>query len=715
MTSFKKTLCATAASTSLVLLAACGGGGGGGSGAALFPIAGSPPAAPPSTPPSAPPASNPPQTSSQLSGVAATGAPFAGANIVVVDQTGATVCTTQTDSAGAYACALPASAKAPFVITAQRDDLTLYSTTASTTGGTANVSPLTTIIVSRLSPDGNPASLAGAIQANPGALTAASIQQQVTSLVAALQPLLSTLGQGTLDPVSGVFVADGTGPDKVLDAISVSVRPDGTAANIEITVKTVPATEGSAPVSITFRSSDSNTPTLPPIAAGDLAQVPSPAAVAALFDKVTACFALPLSQRVNAPNDTSAVTGTATDVIAPACRTMFVGDDPGTYYQNGSYVGRDSSNAGAFAGLFRPGTTGLKWDRGNFEHVRANGDLLLSYRTTDVSGNVDYDTIVARNVNGTLKLSGNGYTYAARVRPYSEHRELINTPDFSYYTTGYNVNIDNKTDGNGNSIFSQVVLTTPTGSTRVYLPTAGLSYLVAAKDDGVTPTSGSVFRLRGEYQNTATAGNPSDRESSLFFLSPQYSDAQISALNDQSVWKLEFVPVGGAVGNPGNVTQSYRTLSRAQSIGEIRQVAFVGLTAAMRSQLISASSATGNIVFGAPSQNDPNLIDFSADGNLDAWTVPQGALPPTSFTAYGRAPSPGPGQQGARFNDSTGVASQARSVVLRCSTQTVNDLHCDNSLGLQYAAGTSVNNFELWARTSRQLEVSKKVALYEFH
>lgn len=713
MKSLKKTLRATAATTGLVLLTACGGGGGGSSGGALFPIGG----APSNQPPADQPPSNPPQSpAASVSGVAATGAPFAGANIVVVDQTGATVCTTQTDAAGAYNCpSLPAGTKVPLVITAQRDDQTLYSATASTTGGTVNVTPLTTIIVSRLSPNGNPAGLAGAIQTNPDSLSATSIQQQVTALVTALQPLLSTLGQGALDPISGVFVADGTGPDKVLDAISVSVRPDGTAANIEITVKTVPTTDGSAPVAITFRSSDSALPALPPITASDLAQIPSPTAVAALFNQITACFALPLSQRVDtAPNDTSAAVGDATNVIAPACRTMFVGDDPGTYYSNGLHVGRDSHNVGAFASLFRPGATGLQWDLGNFEHVRSNGDVVLSYRTTDTSGNVSYDTVAARNVNGTLKLSGNGYAYAARVRPFSEHRELINTPDFSYYTTGYDVNIDNKTDSTGNPVFSQVVLTTPTGSTRVYKPASGLSYLVPVDDNGVK-TAGSVFRLRGEYQNTATAGDPSSKESSLFFLNPQYSDAQISALNDQSVWKLEFVPVNGTVGNAANVTQSYRTLSRAQTIGEIRQIAFVGLTSAMRSQLVSASSATGNFVFGAPSQNDPNNIDFSADGNLDAWTVPPGTVPPTSFTAYGRAPygSTTANQPGDRFNDSTGVPSSRRSVVLYCSPQTAGDKHCDSSVGLQYAQGTSVNNFELLAFTSRQLEVTKKIALYK--
>ena len=382
------------------------------------------------------------------------------------------------------------------------------------------------------------------------------------------------------------------------------------------------------------------------------------------------------------------------------------------FYSNGATVGRNASNQGAFASLFRPGATGLKWDRGNFEFVSANGDLVLSYRSTDALGNTDNATLIARNVGGTLKLAGNGYYHGASVRPYSEDRELLNTPAFSSYTTGYNVNIANKTDTNGASIFSKVLVTAPDGVVRNYVPTSGLSFLVTTQDDGVTPTASPIVRLRGAWQNSATAGNPSDKEIALYFVSPQYTDAAIIALQNQSVWKLEFVHVTGAT---ANVVQRYRTLARAQSIAEIQQIAFVDLVAAARTELIAASSVNGAFTFGAPSQNDPNNIDFSADGNLDAWTVPQGALAPTSLIAFGRAPfgSTTAGVAGDRFNDGTGVASSARKTVLYCSPQSAGDKHCDSSVGLQYAQGSTVSNFELWARSVRQVEVSKKIGLYK--
>lgn len=660
------------------------------------------------TPVEPPPASS----STTLRGVAATGSAFAQAAITVTDPTGATVCSTTTDSGGSYSCTLPAGTKAPLVIRAARDDQVLYSTTASSADGTANVTPLTTIIVSRLAPEGHPANLAAAIQVAPGTVTADALRSQVSALVAALQPLLKALGLSDgIDPIGGVFSADGTGQDKLLDTISVSVRPDGSAANVEITVKTLPLAADSAPLSIVFRSSDAAIPALPvTLTAQQLAPVPAPSVVSELLTRLSACYALPLSQRVNASSDTGNAIGAAADVIAPACRTLFEGDDPANYVANGRGVGRDASNAGAFSSLFRAGATGLKWTQGNVEFFRDSSTMVLSYRWTDASGNTDSDTLAAREIGGALKLTGNGNAYSVSVRPFAQNRELLNTPAFSSFTTGYNISIDNRTNGAGNPVFSKVKVTAPTGEQRIYLPQPGLSYLVVTRDDGITPTATPVFRLRGEYQNVATPGNPSEKEGGIYFVSPQYTDARIAALNNQGVWTLEFFHADSAV---QNVVQHHRTLSRPLAIGEIRQTAFAGVTPALRAELVAASAATGNFAFGAPSQAEPNIIDFSADGNLDGWAVPVGALPPTSFSALGRAPA-GASAPGARFNDATGVSVQARKVQLFCSSQTAADTHCNTSFGApQYAQGTTVDSFELWARSSRQVEMSALLGLYK--
>ncbi len=701
----------------LLTLTACGGGGSSGGGFAI-PATGSTTTAAATPAPAAVVEPSTHASLAKLDGVAATGAAFAGAAVTVTDQTGTTVCSTTTDAAGAFRCTLPATTVAPLVIKASRDDKSFYSTTPSAAGGIANVTPLTTIVVAQLSPDGNPASLAGAIQTDPSSVTASTIQTQVAELVAALKPLLDALGQSAIDVMAGGFTADGTGQDKLLDTISVSVLPNGSSANIEITVKTIPTSDGAAPISIAFNTADTAvTPTLPPIAAAAVASTPPPAVVAALFDRMTSCYALPLTQRVGGSgafaqgggtvNDTTNATGTDVNVIASACKTLFLGDDPSTFYNNGYRVGRDAGNNGSFTGIFRQGATGVTFDRGNFEFVRSSGDFVLSYRTVDRFGGTDNDTIIARNIDGTLKLVGNNYAYRASVRPYSEDRELVNSPNFSSYTTGYNVSIDNKTVS-GSSIFNKVEVTSPFSATKiVFYPQSGLSFLALSKDGTNTAgqvISSSIVRLGGEFQNKANTASVSAAETGIYFVSPSYTEAQISAIQNQSVWQLEFFPTSGP-----SVIQTYRTVSRAQTIGEIRQLAFVQATPVQKAELIAGTSATGRYTFGVPSVGDPNIIDFSSEGNLDAWMLPAGALAPTSFSVIGRVAGPG----SASFNDSTSLSSTQRKAIIYCSSQGSADQHCDPTLTSQYANGSSFNLLELWARNSRQVEVSKKLALYK--
>lgn len=691
----------TAACAAALLLSLAGCGGGGGSGGSFALPLGSAPA--PETP----------AATARLSGVAATGAAFDGATITVIDQTGATVCTTETDSAGAYACDLPASTRAPLVIRAQREDQVLYSTTASAEGGVTNVTPLTTIVVAQLSPEGNPARLAGALQSNPGAVTEAGIQAQVAELLAALQPLLAALGE-SFDPMSGVFAADGTGQDRVLDAISVSVRPDGTAANIEITVKALPAAADDPPLKIGFRTDGPSIPTLPWVSREQLARIPTPAMVASLLERLNACYALPLTQRVNtAANDNANAVGGPQNVVAPACRTLFVDDDPATYVANGASVGRDASNRGAFSSLFRSGPTNLRHDRGNFEFFRQDGGVVLTYRWTDVLGNTDNDTIVARDAGGTLKLTGNSNLYRASVRAYAENREMINSPAYSSYNTGYHINIDNRLNGSGMPVLEKVEVTTPMDTVLTYVPQPGLSYLVLSRDGSpATATADGVLRLAGAYQDLATPGAPSDTETGLYYVGTQLTEAQLRDLGDQSVWKLEFFPVNG-----DRTVQAYRTIARAPTLGELRLQSFAHLTPALQAELVaegaSPEAVGGVTAFGPAGQGDPNNIDVSAAGETDGWAVPSGALAPTMVSAFGRAPRISPTVRGARYNDSITVRNAARTAVLWCTPQSPTDAHCDGSFAGQYAWGATVSVLELWARSARQVELSKKIGLYK--
>jgi hypothetical protein len=111
----------------------------------------------PAATPAAPAASA--AKSVQLSGTVATGAALSGASLKVYDATGTQICETVTGADGGYSCDLGLSPAAPFVLVATRDDERLVSMFADAASSTVNVTPLTNLIASTLSSNGDPGQL----------------------------------------------------------------------------------------------------------------------------------------------------------------------------------------------------------------------------------------------------------------------------------------------------------------------------------------------------------------------------------------------------------------------------------------------------------------------------------------------------------------------------------------------------------------------------
>ncbi len=66
------------------------------------------------------------------------------------------------------------------------------------------------------------------------------------------------------------------------------------------------------------------------------------------------------------------------------------------------------------------------------------------------------------------------------------------------------------------------------------------------------------------------------------------------------------------------------------------------------------------------------------------------------------------------YNDAINVSPSAHSAVIRCSAQSVGDLHCAAApLRDQYATGATFNAIELWGRDALQTECSSLTALYK--
>jgi len=632
-----------------------------------------------------------------LSGLVARGPALAGAT-VTVSAAGATVCQATADSAGRFACNLPGSARGPFALQASSGELQLASVTPSAYPANTNITPLTTLLVSRLVPSGNPADLPSALAASPALSRPASLQGAADQIRQMLAPVLTASGD-TTDLLQGTFSASDSTHARVLSALQISIRPEATAANIEITVKAAPTDDSSAPLKLAFSSADQAPPALP---AGSVTAQTLPAAsidvqIADFIARANACYALPLAQRIrNVPTGTTTMTGTAADVAAPLCRQLFIDDDPTRFLDNGLLVGRDASGAGAFSGLFREASTGLVFDTALLQHQRANGDVVITFRAVGTTGAVSYPApLTLRSQSGALKAVGNQYQQDIMVRPWFDDREFLPQPELSYYSTGYSVLVRNRLDSNGNSIFSKVTVTNPQGAAKVYLPRPGRTYLTS-----VEKSCCSSQRIGSAYQSSGTTGSPTERDTALLHILPQLSDAEIRSIPDQGVWRFD---IEFADGRPPS-TQIVRTLTRALTIGEIRQIRLFQFTPAYKQELAGLTDLAGGTAynFGPVSASNPNVFVVGTASGGPGWLDQDPAVPgATTVTIYGQN---GVFDEGASFTRGT----------LRATISCLkNAAHCSTATGVrQFAEGARVHTVELSTVTERQMTYIKSLNLY---
>jgi hypothetical protein len=285
-----------------------------------------------------------------------------------------------------------------------------------------------------------------------------------------------------------------------------------------------------------------------------------------------------------------------------------------------------------------------------------------------------------------------------------QDRDFVNAPDFNYLSLAYNVSITNQLSG-ANPIFTKVEATAPDGAVYTFKPSVGNNTLVLIKPDN-TPTGGPLIRVAASYRNPATPGNPAAKEPSSYFLPVQLSDDQLRVTPEQGVWKLEFFHVDV---NKANVIQTHRLLARVPTMAEAKQKKLADLTPALRAELIAGTATTGAIVFEAPNADD-SIVDFSAEGNADAWTVPQGAPVPTSINVYGSSAT------NVQFDDVADIPAGARKIKVFCSAASMGDDHCTTLNGASlYAAGTSINLFQLAATEANQIQYLKGFATYQLN
>ena len=261
--------------------------------------------------------SPPEPEATRLSGVAATGAPMAGATITVVDGDAATADPASVTAGpdGRYTIDVSAL-KGPLVVNASgRVDGELVSIVAVVPSPTAetdnavNVTTLTNAVAALIAPGGDPQSLRTAATL-ASAVTARKVEDATTLLVNTLKSdasFAAAMGAG-FSPLSTPFAADGSGIDAVLDKLAIKITPAGVA----ITSLAAPSADGGAPTPVTLTPALAATPaSAPPLPASlPPSDLPTAAELAALGKKYEDCLALPVASRV-----TLDATGTATAVL----------------------------------------------------------------------------------------------------------------------------------------------------------------------------------------------------------------------------------------------------------------------------------------------------------------------------------------------------------------------------------------------------------------
>lgn len=638
----------------------------------------------------------------KFGGVAATGAPFTESVVRIYDRSGGLVGTSApVGSDGQWELTLSETAQAPFVAVASRTEATgetqtLVSVfdTAPAAGTTTrlNLSPVTTLVATRLSPSGQPLALAGEVGSGAATVDTQSISDKLAEVRTLLAPYLTAAGQTTFDPIRGVFVVDGTGFDQLLDSLYVTITPTGTTgANVEVGLRASAAGANLTPVRF------GSTQPLPDIVAANSTALNTPVDPAALapsgtaplisdlMARITACYALPLSQRIATGGTTAA------QITAPACRSLFVGDDPGTYLSQGNVV----SATGSFSGIFSNGATGLVFSQGTYEFARNNGDLVVGYRSVATSGNTTYDSLVVRREGAALKLIGNQYAYSGGVAAYHQYRVFptLGQSDSNYYSSAYNLQVNNTTV-NGVPIFDRVEVQTPFGTTLTLRPSAGGAALNLVRANG-TVSGTSLLRVASAYESAATPGSPSTLDTGLVFASPQLTEAEVAAIPAQSVWRFRYY----LASDPATLAaeQAYRTRSRALTLAEFRARPLARLPASALTTMASTALSTGVLPLGA----GPVAV---------SWEVPAGALPPVNITLFGvRVVTGTPNQS---FNDGATVSSVARSGVINCSVATVNDLHC-NGTGPNFGPNTYQTGLHLYSIDSAGRAFNAHYATYD--
>jgi hypothetical protein len=233
--------------------------------------------------------------STTLTGTAAVGAPIVG-SVFAIDSKGAVSPTATTNAQGAFTIDV-AGMTAPFILNVTGSaggKQVVLNSIATAPGQTVNITPLTDLIVATAS--GQPAGTALASLCAPVAgkapeacttvLSNATSAQKLDTAVAAVTEMIKPINASSTNPLTGAFVANGTGMDAVLDQIQVTPA-DAQGAVATVTLVATNNTLGS----VTLPANAGGTATIPASTAPGAEDLAKANAAATVLPEIRACMA----------------------------------------------------------------------------------------------------------------------------------------------------------------------------------------------------------------------------------------------------------------------------------------------------------------------------------------------------------------------------------------------------------------------------------------
>lgn len=531
-----------------------------------------------------------------LGGVAATGVAMTGATVKLTDSTGASK-TAITDASGNYTLDVTGMT-APFVILASgmvgdgAETLVSMVATQPTAGQAvvANVTPLTNALAAALDSTGDPLHMAANVSAEAVNITASKLTTATTNLQTALGPLLTQLNiSPTMNFISGTLTANGTGVDKLLDSLQITVAPGGTANG----GTTVALKDGNGTV-----TTQSLSLATPPTALPTLTSVADYTVINTAQAALTACFAVtPASSRAAASQCTSLVAG------------GYLNDG-----KSGSVEFAFASSAAFDNAIAEPPQV--------IYFIDATHALVKLVLDLTDGSHYALTTVAANTINGWVLL-GNQENYFTFVNGVAEKREELNTGTAlpGAYTSGLNLYFD-KTAGNAATVFananSYVRVTGPGLPATVGIilqQSAGTcAYLTIQSETGTPAATGSLtghknscvsyFRLTGialdgstSYDSVFDGTTPSTNHNQNF-RNGKLTDANILAIHPFDAYT---VTVHDGATNTDIAAFTRRLRSRPLSLTELPSVHWNVISAATKASLIPSNAAafTGGASFPA--------------------------------------------------------------------------------------------------------------------